>query len=226
MYVGGVGAAVYVSKKNSQELHAPAPPPAQNHDPLTKKNSEDAPRPSAFSHPKQLEGRHSEQNSQDAPRTSAATRPKPQEGRRVRRELSGRSTRQRCHLPQTTGRPSITKRILRMLHAPATPPAENHEKVVDYEQDAPRASAATPPKTTRRSSIANRLPGTLHAPAPPPTRRSSITNRTRTLQAPAPPPAGNHQMVVDYDQNSEDAPRASAATRPKPTERRRLRTEI
>ena len=72
---------------------------------------------------------------------------------------------------------------------------------------------------------------TLHAPALPPppktTRGSSITNRIwRTLHMPAPSSAESREMVVDYEQNSEDAPRISAAARRKPREDRRLRAEL
>ena len=53
--------------------------------------------------------------------------------------------RQRRHPPKTPRGSLIRKRFLRALHAPAWPPAQNHERFVDYEknsEDAPRASAA------------------------------------------------------------------------------------
>ena len=164
-------------------------------------------------------------------------------------------------------RSSNLKRILRTLPAPATLPAQNHERVVDYEQnseDAPRASTATrrkpqqsPPAenhervvdskqnseddprasaVTRskprdvcqlrtefrgRSKCQHRHPPDHERVHPPKTaRKASIQNQIlRMLQAPTPPPAENHKKVVDYEQNSADAPSASAATC-------RLRTEF
>ena len=44
---------------------------------------------------------------------------------------------------------STMNRLLRTLHAPAPPPAQSHERVVDCEQDcddAPRTKAAARPK--------------------------------------------------------------------------------
>ena len=96
--------------------------------------------------------------------------------------------RQPCHTPKTTTGSLITSRILRMLQAPASPPAESCERVVDYE-----------------------ILKTLHAPASPPVenheRIVDHKKNLRTLRAPAPPPAENHERVLDYEQNSEDAPR-------------------
>ena len=116
-------------------------------------------------------------------------------------------------------------------HAPraSVPRAQNSERVFDSKQnsqDAPRASAATrrrqregrrfqtefsgrsmrqrclPPKTARGPSIPNRILRTLHANALPRTQ--------------------NSERVVDSEQNSQDAPCASAATRRKQREGRRL----
>ena len=121
---------------------------------------------------------------------------KPRESRRLRTEFGGRSTRQRQgrRKPREGRRlqTAFTNSILKTFHAPTPPPAENHERVT------------------------NRILRTLHALAPPPaenhTRRSSITSRIlSTLQAPAPPPAENPERVIE--QNFEDFPRASAATR-------------
>ena len=143
-----------------------------------------------------------------------------------------RSTHQRGEPPKTMRGPSVTSRFLKRLHAPAPLPAQN-EKVVDYEQnseDAPRASAATHLKQreglrcrTEFSGLSTRQ----HRHPPNSTKGSSITNRIlRMLHAPAPPSAQNHEKVVDSGKNSEDAPRASAAVRPKPRKGRRLPTEF
>ena len=78
------------------------------------------------------------------------------------------STRQHCHPPKTAKRSSVPNRVLRMLHAPAFPPAETK---------------------ARGPSIQNKLRRTLHAPALPPveTAREAFPNRIRrTLHAPAP----------------------------------------
>ena len=54
-----------------------------------------------------------------------------------------------------------------------------------------------------------------------------VPNRiTRTLHAPALPPSPNSKRVVDSEQNSQDAPRASAAACPKQREGRRFSTEF
>ena len=139
---------------------------------------------------------------------------------------------------------SIPNRILRTLHAPAPPPAQNHARVVDSEQasqDAPRASATSrpkpqegrrfrtefsglsthqprhPPKTVRRSSIPNRLLAPRASAAPFQNHEKGVhSEQNSQLHAPAPPPAQNHEKVVDSEQNSQDCPRTSPATRPKP----------
>ena len=94
------------------------------------------------------------------------------------------------HPPKTTTGSSTTSTILRTLQALAPPPAENCERVVDYE-----------------------ILKTLHAPASPPVEnRERVVDHEknmRTLRAPAPPPAENHERVLDYEQNSEDAPRGN-----------------
>ena len=101
--------------------------------------------------------------------------------RRLRTEFSGRFTHQRC--PRR--KPREGRRLIRKRpHAPAPPPAENHESVRP-----PKKSTAAPPKTTRGSSITSRI--------------------LRTLLTPAPPPAQNHERVVDCEQDLEDAPRAA-----------------
>ena len=53
-----------------------------------------------------------------------------------------------------------------------------------------------------------------------------MTGILGTLHSPAPPPAKNHEWIVDYEKNSEEAPRASAATRRKRREGGRLRQEF
>ena len=102
-----------------------------------------------------------------------------------------------------------TKRILWTLHSPAPPQCQNSERVVDSERnsrDAPRASAAALPKQRQGRPFRN------------------IPNRIlKMLLAPAPPPGQNSNRVVDSAGNSQDAPRASAATRPKQQEGRRFR---
>ena len=69
-------------------------------------------------------------DSQGAPRTSAAPK-----GSSIAKRIRGRSARQRCRLLKTTRGSSIANRILRTLHAPAPPPAENRERIVDHEQN-------------------------------------------------------------------------------------------
>ena len=143
-------------------------------------------------------------------------------------KFSGRSTRQRRHPPKTTKKSSTPNRILRTLHAPALPATLNSERVVHSEQksqDAPPASTAARPKPRDshrlRKEFRGRCTSQRHQP-PKPTRRSSIPNRNfKTLHAPAPPPAPNHETDVDYEEDPEDAPRASAAARPKPRDIRR-----
>ena len=55
---------------------------------------------------------------------------KQREGRRFHSEFSGRPMHQRSHPLKTARGSSILSRILRTLHAPALPPAENNVKVV------------------------------------------------------------------------------------------------
>ena len=138
----------------------------------------------------------SKQRSRDAPPASAATSPKQREGRKFQAEFLGGSTRQRGHLPKTResrkfqtefsggsarerGHPraresSIPNRTLRTLYAPARPPAQNNERVVDAKQNsinAPRQSCHSP-KTGRGSSIPKRIVKTLDVPALPPAENS------------------------------------------------------
>ena len=126
----------------------------------SKKNSEDA--QSTQNYERVV---NSESYFEDAPHASAAARPKTV-GRRLRAEFSGCSTRQRCHPPKTTRGLSFPTRILRTLHAPAPPPAQNHEMVVDsekYSEEAPHARA-------RGRQFRTLILKTLHVPAPSPTQ--------------------------------------------------------
>ena len=228
-------------------LHAPAPPPAQNHKRVveSEENSQDAPRASAATCPKPREGpsitkrilrmlhapatppaeNHEKVNDyeQDAPRASAATRRKPREGRRLRTDFQGRSTRQRHHPRE--GRRLRTERE-RSKRQRRHPPETTRWSLRPEFRGRSTCRRRHPPKTTRSSSIRSRIPrrSTRQRRHPPKTTRgSSSTNRNlRTLGAPVPPPAENHEKVVDYEQNSGDAPRASHAARRKP--RDRLRT--
>ena len=126
---------------------------------------------------------------------------------------------------------SIPNRILRTLHAPAPPPVQNHKKDVDSEQtsqDAPRASATTRPKPQQSRGFPIEFSGlSTHQPRHPrkTMRGSSIPNRLLAPRASA-TPIQNHEKGVHSEQNSQDTPSASAATRPKPQEGRRFRTEI
>ena len=125
----------------------PAPPPAENHEKVVdyeKKIWGRSTRPRH--HPPQ-----STRRSSIAKRilrmlhAPQRTRHNPREGSRSRTEFRGRSTSQRRLRPKTTRGWSITSRIRRTLHAPAPRPAENHERLVDCEEnseDAPRAEAA------------------------------------------------------------------------------------
>ena len=70
----------------------------------------------------------------------------------------------------------------------------------------PKRQSAQPLKTARGSSIPLRI--------------------LRTPHAPALPPAENSERVIDSEQNSEDAPRASAPTRRKQCEGRHSRREF
>ena len=115
----------------------------------------------------------------------------------------------------------MPNRRFRAFGPPASPPAQNHERVGDYEQnseDAPRASAANRPKPRKGRRLKTEFCGrsTRQRRRPPKTTKgSSIMDRIlRTLHAPAPPSAQHHARVVDYEKNSEEAPRANAAARP------------
>ena len=87
-------------------------------------------------------------------RASSPTRAKQRESVR-QTEFSGRSTRQRCHAPETTRESSIPNRIRKTLHGPELPRAQNSERVVHSKQnsrDAPRTS--TPARRKQREGSA------------------------------------------------------------------------
>ena len=151
----------------------------------------------AATRPKQREGR---------PRASAATR---RESRRFQREFSGHSTRQRRHPPKTRRGSSIPETIF---------------------QDAPLATAAMRPNQLISLRFPREFAGrsTRQRCHPPKkARNSSIPSRVlRTLHAPPPPRCQNSERVIDFKQNLQDAPRASATTRPKQREGSRFQTEL
>ena len=131
------------------------------------------------------------QNFKDAPRASVTTRGKQREGRHLRPEFRGRSTRQRHDAPETARGSPLTPRsprILRTLHAPASPRAENNERVASCAQNFDDS-----PETGRGSPLTARI--------------------SRTLHAPASPRAGNSERVATHARNFKDAPRASVTTR-------------
>ena len=172
------------------------------------------------------------QNFEDAPRASVTTRGKQPKGRHLRPEFRGRSTRQRHDAPETARRSTLTPRISRTLHAPASQRTENNERVATYAQnfeDAPRASDATRRKQPEgrhlRPEFRGRSTRQRHD-----TRKTTIgsplTPRiSRTLHAPASRRTGNCEKVDTYAQNFEDAPRASVTTRRKHREGRHKRPE-
>ena len=127
----------------------PAPPPAENQEKVVdyQKKSGDAPRARATTHRKAREGRRlqKEVSGCSTRRNVPATNHERVFYSRSRTEFRGRSTCQRRLRPKTTRGWSITSRIRRTLHAPAPRPAENHERLVDCEEnseDASRAEAA------------------------------------------------------------------------------------
>ena len=97
-------------------------------------------------------------------------------------------------------------------------------------QDAPRASAATCPQQRQRRRFHSVFAGrsTRQRCHPPKTATRPSIQKTilRTLHELALPPAENSEAVVDSKQSSQDAPHASAATRPKQQDGRRFRTEF
>ena len=132
------------------------------------------------------------QNFEDAPHASVPTRREQQEGHHLEPEFRGCSTRQRHDARKTTRRSSLTPRISRTLHTPASRRAENSKRVATYAQnfeDAPRASVTTRGKqregphlrpefrgrstrqrhdareTARGSPLTPRISRTLHTPA-------------------------------------------------------------
>ena len=195
------------------------------------------------------------QTFEDAPRASVTTRGKQREGRHLRPEFRGRSTRQRHEAPEPARGSTLTPKISRTLHAPASPHAENNEKVATYSQnfkDAPRAGVTTrrkqregrhlrpefrgrstrqrydAPQTTRGSPLAPRISRTLHAPASQRAGNSEkvATNVQNLEDAPRASVAENNESVATYALNFEDAPRASVTTRRKQWEGRHLRPEF
>ena len=200
-------------------------------------------------------------NSEDAPRTSAATRPKQARASSIANIILRTFHTQRCHPPKTARGSSIPTRVIRMLHAQSChPPKSARASSIPNILRTLHVQHCHPPKTARASSIPTRVIRTLHAerchpPKTPrwssiPTRvirtrqrchppkmtpRSSIRNiilRTlhapalarwpsipngvrRTIHAPALPPTENSESVVDSKPN---APSASAATRRKQRE--------
>ena len=105
--------------------------------------------------------------------------------------------------------------------APALPPAENSERVVDSRQnlqEAPGAIAPTRPKQRegRRFQFEDAPCASCHAAKS--AKRSSMTHRiSRTLHAPALPPAEISEKGGDSKQESQDAPRANAPRASAPT---------
>ena len=160
-------------------------------------------------------------------------RGKQQDGRHLRPEFRGRSTRQRHDTRKTTRRSTLTPRISRTLHAPASRRASDNERVATYAQnfeDAPRASVTTRRKQREgrhlRPEFRGRSTRQRHD-ARKTTIGSPLTPRiSRTLHAPASRRAGNSERVATYAQNFEDAPCASVTTRGKQREGRHLRLEF
>ena len=134
----GAASAAMIPKRSLRKLHPPAPPPTQNGEMVVDydRNPRDPPLASAATRRKPREDRRLQKHSEEAPCASAAAR-------RKRRRWS------------------TTTRILGALHSQAPAPAQNHERVVDSEQnyeDAPRATAAA----RRKQREGRRF---LHAPA-------------------------------------------------------------
>ena len=110
--------------------------------------------------------------------------------------------------PKTATGLSIPKGILRMLHAPAPPPAQNIERVTESKNnspDTPRASAATAQNSEK---VVDCEQNSQEA-----SRASAAT-------------AQNSEKVIDTEQSSQDAPEAGAATRGKEREGRRFKAEF
>ena len=105
--------------------------------------------------------RNIKEHSQEAPRASTATRPKQQEGRRFQTE-SQDAPRASAENRPTARRSSIPNRT---LHAPALHPGDNSERVVNSKEHQGTFSGSSTrqhchaSKTARRSSIPNRIAG-------------------------------------------------------------------
>ena len=102
-------------------------------------------------------------------------------------------------------------RIRRRLHSPARPPAQHSERVVDSKQNSRDAPCANAPSRKQREGRRFQ------------TEFSGCSTHhfqtDKTFHAPALSPAQDSDRLIDSKENSKDAPRASAATRPKQSER-------
>ena len=143
------------------------------------------------------------QNFEDAPRASVTTRGNKREGRHLLPEFPGRSTRQRHDAPKTTRRSTLTPRISKTLHAPASRRAEL----------TPRISRTLHTPASRRAENSKRVTTCSQNFEDAP--RASVTTHGKQRERPHLRP-----------ENFEDAPHASVTTRREQQEGRHLRPEF
>ena len=143
---------------------------------------------------------------------------------RSRTEFGAGPTCQRRQAPKTATWSLITSRILRMQHAAAPPPTENHELRTEFCRRSTSAAARRKPRLGRRSTGSSISMHQLRD-LPKPTGGSSIAapKTARRWNSQDGPRAS--ASSVDHEHISEDAPRASTATRRNPREGRLSRTE-